>query len=340
MKLAPRAVGGFLGDPGTCRVVLLFGEDVGLIGERAAGLVRLIAGSLDDPFRISVLEPDQHDRLREEATAISMIGGRRVVRVRDVRDSKGFADQVSRLLKEGGDSFIVLEGPELPTKSKLRTLLEPHAQGAAIACYRMEPRELEDTVSRALGAHKIGVDSDAKTYLASHLGADTLLTRAELEKLALFVGDGGRADLHAAEECVGDGAAHSLDNINYGATSGDVAGAGRALTGIQGEGGSVIPVLRALLGHLQRLHLARLEVERGASPSQVVSGQRPPIFFKRAGAFEAAIRTWDAASLMRAMQMTFETENACKKTGAPDQALVSDLIQRIAMRGRALARAR
>ncbi len=55
MKLDARSVPGFLRDPGACRVVLLFGDDAGLIRERAEALVRVVAGTLDDPFRVAEL---------------------------------------------------------------------------------------------------------------------------------------------------------------------------------------------------------------------------------------------------------------------------------------------
>ena len=41
--------------PGDCRVVLLYGEDAGMIRERAETLVRTVAGSLDDPFLVAEL---------------------------------------------------------------------------------------------------------------------------------------------------------------------------------------------------------------------------------------------------------------------------------------------
>ena len=57
MKLDARRLAGFLRDPGACRIVLLHGEDVGLIRERAEALTRAVAGGLDDPFRVSEARP-------------------------------------------------------------------------------------------------------------------------------------------------------------------------------------------------------------------------------------------------------------------------------------------
>ena len=59
MKLSPQRVPAFLRDPGSCRVVLLYGEDDGMIRDRAVALVRAVAGSLDDPFLVANLVREQ-----------------------------------------------------------------------------------------------------------------------------------------------------------------------------------------------------------------------------------------------------------------------------------------
>ncbi|HJS87316.1 MAG TPA: DNA polymerase III subunit delta, partial [Acetobacteraceae bacterium] len=83
MKLDSRRIPAFLRDPGNIRVVLLYGEDVGMIRERAEALTRAVAGGLDDPFRVAELARDEVDRLEVEAASLSLTGGRRVVRVRE-----------------------------------------------------------------------------------------------------------------------------------------------------------------------------------------------------------------------------------------------------------------
>ena len=83
MKLDARRVAAFLEAPGACRVVVLFGDDHGTIRERSNTLLRAVAGTLDDPFRVTDLEKDGIGRIVEEMASRSLTGGRRVVRVRD-----------------------------------------------------------------------------------------------------------------------------------------------------------------------------------------------------------------------------------------------------------------
>src|SRR5262245_20332704 len=87
MKLDTRSVTAFLRAPDpNVRAVLLYGPDEGKVRERGTEMARRIVPDLGDAFRVaefpgSVLDDDPA-RLADEAAAIAMTGGRRVVRVR------------------------------------------------------------------------------------------------------------------------------------------------------------------------------------------------------------------------------------------------------------------
>src|SRR5208282_1497909 len=134
MKVDARRVDAFVADPGSCRVVLFFGEDAGLIRLRAETMTRAVAGALDDPFRVAELDREVIARLQDEAATLSLTGGRRVVRLREVADAAATA-AVQAVLASRAPGLVVIEGAGLPARSRLRTLLEAAADGAAIACY-------------------------------------------------------------------------------------------------------------------------------------------------------------------------------------------------------------
>jgi DNA polymerase-3 subunit delta len=338
VKLLAGRVPAFLRAPGECRVVLLFGDDAGMIRDRAEVLVRAVAGSLDDPFLVTELPREDVKRLVNEAAGLSLTGGRRVVRVRDVTDAA--TDPVQALLKSPAPALVVLEGPNMASRSKLRTVLEAAADGAAIGCYPEDGRVLEDTIRETLRANGAGIEPDAMSWLTQQLGADRASTRAELEKLALYAGPGNRVDLDAAMVCVGDLAGLSLDDALFAATTGDVATADRALEAAIAEGAAPVQVLRAALGHLQRLHRVRLAMdEQGLTAAEAMKGSRPPVFYQKVGAFTRSLLLWPAATLTSAMAALAEAERGCKRTGWPDQALIRNAVLNLARRSAAASRA-
>jgi DNA polymerase-3 subunit delta len=314
-------------------VVLLHGEDHGMIRDRAGELVRAVAGSLDDPFLVADLGRESVGQLANEAASLPLTGGRRVVRLREATDAA--TDQVAAILKGMAPALVVLEAGGLPTRSRLRTLVEAAPDGAAIACYPEEGRALTDTIRGVLAAAGISVDADALTWLSDQLGADRVSTRQEVEKLALYAGPGGRVDLDSAMACVGDMAGLSLDDALFAATEGDVAMTDRALELATAEGATPVGTIRAGLMHLQRLHRVRLTMDDGLGAADAAKAARPPIFFRRVGAFTRALGLWSSAGLMAAMAGLAEAERACKRTGAPDDVLSRNAVLTLARRAAA-----
>jgi len=233
----------------------------------------------------------------------------------------------------------VLEGPTIQSRSRLRTALDAAPDGVAIGCYPEEGRALEETIRHTLQANGAGVEPDALSWLSQQLGADRASTRAELEKLALYVGTGNRVDLDSAMTCVGDLAGLSLDDALFAATTGDVSTADRALESAIAAGASPVQVLRVALGHLQRLHRARLAMdENGLTAADAVKTMRPPVFYQKVGPFTRSLGLWPAPTLTAAMAALAEAERGCKRTGWPDEALCRNAVLTLARRSAAASR--
>jgi DNA polymerase-3 subunit delta len=335
VKITPQRVAAFLREPQAARVVLLYGEDHGMIRDYAAAVVRAVAGSVDDPFLVAELARDEIQQLTAEAASLPLTGGRRVVRLREASDAA--TDAVAAVLKSKSPALVVLEAQGLATRSRLRSLVEGAPDGAAIACYPEEGRALSETIRSALTEAGVGIDADALTWLTDQLGADRVSTRQEVEKLALYAGPGGRVDVDSALACVGDLAGLSLDDALFAATAGDVVLADRALELATAEGSTPVGTIRAALMHLQRLHRLRLSVEEGISPADAVKGARPPIFFRRVGAFTKALGLWTSTALSMAIAGLGEAERACKRTGAPDEVIARNAVLTLARRAESVS---
>ncbi|HEX3862177.1 MAG TPA: DNA polymerase III subunit delta [Stellaceae bacterium] len=330
MRLPASRVDAFLRrpDPGIC-AVLLYGPDAGLVRERAATAARTICADLNDPFRVADLTAatlaSDPARLLDEAAQITLMGGRRVIRVREAGDS--LAPLFTRFLTDAaGDSLVVVEAGDLPGRSALRKAFDDAARGAAIGCYPDTARDLAGVIRDTCAAHRIAISRDALDFLVEHLGGDRMLTRAELEKLTLYAGDGGRLELTDAQAVLADSAALSLDDAIMAAAEGDAAALDRALARVFQEGESPVTAVRALLRHLQRLHLLATRVAGGASPDDVVRGARPPIFFKQQDSYRRQLSRWSEPRLRRALDRAAEAEFRMKLTGSPAETLCREAL--------------
>lgn len=332
MKLNAKQAERFILDPDpNIRTVLLYGPDSGLRRERSAALLAKVVADPDDPFAVSELTGSQlledPARLADEAAALVFGGGRRFVRVRDAND------RITGIVKDflavsPGEAFVVIEGDDLPARSSLRKLFEGDEGAAALACYHDDERSLPDMVRRFFADAGVGISREALEFLAGQLGSDRALTRRELEKVLLFKGRGkGEVSLEDVEVCVGDSALLSLDDVALATAAGNLSGLERALSRSLGEGSSPISLLRAVARHFQRVHAV---AGAGESPEQAMKRLRPPVFWKAVPAFKAQAAAWRSDQLARALERLLEAEAACKRSGAPAEALAARALLEIA----------
>lgn len=329
MKIKPKQADAFARQPAAdVAAVLLYGPDSGLARERAGTMIRHIAGDAGDPFRVTEMTaPDLKSdpaRLADEAAAISMTGGRRVVYVREATD--GLAPVFAEFLKNPpcappDAALIVVEAGELAPRSALRKLFEGAGNAAAVACYLDDPGQIRTVIRKTLAAEKITVSDDALEYLSDNLGGDRMVTRREIEKLALYAGTGGRVGLEDAMACVGDSSALAMDDVAFSAAGGETAALDRALERVFQEGVTPVGVVRGVMRHFDRLHQAALAVAAGDSEEAAMGGLRPAVFWKDEERFRRQIRRWPGRRAADALTLLVETEILCKTTGLPDQAI-------------------
>ena len=202
MKIAPARVAAFLQRPDPdIRAVLLYGPDAGLVRERADHLARTVCADLADPFRVAdlngaalVADPA---RLADKSAATQP--DRRSAGCAGTRCKRWLGTIFAGYLAEmPGEALVVAEAAELSSGSALRRAFDGSPHGAAIGCYPDAPRDRAAVIRESLAAHHVSASRDATQYLVDHLGEDRLVTRSELDKLALYVGDGGRVELEDA----------------------------------------------------------------------------------------------------------------------------------------------
>ena len=335
MKLDAKQFSTLQRDAGRYRLALLYGEDEGQIRELSQALTRQVAGSLNDPFLVMELGREGWGQIPAEMAALSMIGGRRVIVVREATDA--VLGQASQALKGPGGALLILEAPGLG-KGKLRSFAEAASDGVAVACYPDEGRGLTELVRAGLATFKVSIDQDALAWLGQSLSGDRAVLRNEVEKLALLAGAGGQVDLDVARACVGDSAAGSADEGLLAAMCGRVEAADAGVEAAIQDGLAGVAVLRMAVSLLQRLHQARLRMEDGESASDAMRLMRPPVYFRAQAATAACLARWSSSALLRALEDARQVELACKRTGSRQDLLARRFVASVARQAAARAR--
>jgi DNA polymerase-3 subunit delta len=338
MKIMGARVERFLRQPDPALfAVLLYGPDEGLVRERALQLVGTVLADPKDPFGLTELGADavrsQPGILADEARAMSLTGGRRVVRVRQASDQVSAACR-GLLALPSVAALVLVDAGELGTSSSLRRLFEGAPNAAALACYRDEGRSLADMIHEQLAASGLQPEPDAMAFLVERLGVDRGITMSELAKLDLYLAPAAGdqeprpVTLEDVAAVIGDSAALGIDDLVHATALGQPAVVERVLTRMLAEGQSPVGLLRMLAGHFGRLYQLACVVEAGEPVDRAVEMARPPIIMRRRSHFKNELRRWRAPALAILAGHFLQAEIACKTTGMP----AAELCRAVALR--------
>lgn len=335
MKLAGARALAFCDKPqGKTRIALIFGGDPGLVSTAADMLAQRWAPSID-PFNLIKLSDDDLKRdpqlLADELVARSLLGGDRLIRVRIDRETS--AKPVIEILADVEKGILnpeaawIVEGGDLGRTSKLRGAFEASEAAQALQLYADDESTVNDLVTRRLAAAGVAIEPPALASFVAELPGDRRLALSEIEKLELYAVGLGRevnatdiALLASAEQPRG------ADDAADAAILGDTAQATLSINRFLDAGGNPISALRTLHFRMMRVIDA---VGSGAGTGMRL---RPPVFDKEWPAFSRAIRDWRGPALQRTIARLYEAEKSCKQAGAPSDAIVRNLIHRIATR--------
>ncbi|WP_262693408.1 DNA polymerase III subunit delta [Kordiimonas aquimaris] len=339
MKAKPRDIPALLkAVPAGTRAVLVFGRDEGLVRERAEIIGKQIAPDLNDPFQVVRLGPEavkaSPSILLDEVAAISMMGGRRLVRLEGAGNESTEAVKLV-LASDQGDGLLVITGGDLKPTSSLRKAVEAAKNAQAIVCYEDSAQDLFGLVQSTLSSAGLTATQDAVAYLVDNLGGDRMVSRGELEKLVLYKGaDHKQVTLNDAKACVGDTAALGLNQIAEAVTAGNLKDLEKFLERAWSSSESAIAILRTLQGRLMRLHTARAHVDKGMSPTEACGKLRPPVFYAEKDKFAREVSAWSSKKLEQALDILIGAELDCKTTGNPVDVICARALLRLAKAAR------
>lgn len=337
----------FLARPdASVRATLVYGRDRGVVRERAEQLARALVPNIDDPFDTAFLTDGDLEadpaRLEGELSALSMMGGRRLVRLRlhgekstiDRAVAEALAAHVEGRLNP--DAAFVIEAGALGRESGLRKLAEKAEGVCVIPCYEDEVGDVARMTREALRDDNVSLTSEALEIFLSRLPKERGVARQEIERLALFIGPGSGATLGVAEleEFLGvepDASLFEAANDAFGGRPGPArSGLVRALE--EGETGPA--AVRAASQHLGKLRRIVTLARSGADMKE--AAKAAGVFWKQEREMQRQARSWSLSELDGVQADLLEADRACKRAGSPDALIAERALLSVAARARRL----
>lgn len=331
MKITWKQIDGFLKSPDpAARVILVYGPDAGLVKERAKILGLTIVSDYHDPFNVALLDAEMivqdPARLADEAGALSMMGGDRLIRIENA------GDKITIFIKDyltapNPAALIVMEAENLGPRSSLRLLCEKAKNAAALPCYVEEERDIVRLIRESVQKAGLEIAPDAAAWLAANITGDRQKARMEIEKLIIYKGaETSPITLEEVQNACGGAGARSLDDLIYAVAAHQAGQALRSYDILCAEGVAFMAILRALQNHFRRLHATKARLIQGEPLDQALKKLQPPVFFKQADAFKTALQSWSLPALTHVLERLSQLEAQCKQTGALPEIFLSQAI--------------
>jgi len=328
------------------RAALIYGRDLGVVRERGQELAGRIAKDPTDPFDVAQLTDGDLDgdagRLEGELAAQSLMGGRRLVRLR-LGTEKAGPDRIAAeaLTRHAAgelnpDAFLLIEAGALGRDSALRKAAEKAPGAAAIPCYEDEPGDVARQVRESLTKDNLSLNADALALFVARMPKERGVARQEIERLALFLGPGSGtvatpADL---EPFLGVEPEASLADAAADAFGGRIADAQAGLRRAAQEGEAGPAAVRAMGMHLGRLRRTLTLAKSGAGLQEAAKASG--VFWKQEREFLRQARSWTLDELDRIQPEILNADRLCKTAGSPDHLIAERLALAVAGRARRL----
>jgi DNA polymerase-3 subunit delta len=225
------------------------------------------------------------------------------------------------------EAFWIIEAGSLNKSSKLRLAFEDSKNATALQLYEDDEAAVSDLVTKRLAGAGIAIEPLALANFVAELPGDRRMALSEIEKLELYGMNLGRAvnetdisQLASAEQPRG------ADDAADAAILGDIGQATLSINRFLDAGGNPISAMRTL--HFRLTRVSDAVAQNAGTGARL----RPPIYDREWPAFSRALRDFPAPVIRRAFTRLYEAEKSCKQAGAPSDAILRNLIHRVATR--------
>lgn len=332
MTPAKGSIGRYLDRPDPAiRFYLFFGPDEA----QSRALAERLRKSLDAEKVVLAAPAIKSDPalLADEAAAISMFGGKRLVWVEPAADDV-VAGVEALLQSPPPESPVLAIAGDLKKSSALRKLAEGHKTALAQISYMPDADGAERIVEDLARTEGLILGPGAAARIASACANDRAVIAQELVKLATYL-DATPAlprelDGRALDEVGADLPESGFMNLADLALSGDLAGLAEELASVSSSGAEAIPVVRSLQRRLLMIAPLRARVDSGEQPGAVMASMDKSFFWKDKPMIARLLGAWDSAGLGRVAARVGKVERDLMLTAAPPAEALGEELTAIA----------
>ena len=298
---------------------LLYGPEPTITRFRFDIIAKKIVNDLSDPFLVSQISSEKikEDKaiLVDEFYSISMLGGRRLIMIKDC--DVHTLGALKNLLADPqygrkSDNFILIQAGDLDKSSALRKLVEESQFLMAIPCYEEDVASLRKSISEIFAGNEIIAENEIINLIIKNYGKDRNLITNEINKIKNYLGEDKNLSLETFKKLVSLKNDDNLQDFAVQFASKNYEWcflqAERALDG----GNESIMLVRNLINYFSKLYNAKILIERsGKGIDEAVKSAQ--IFYKIEADFRKNLQNLSLKFIAKSLQSFEKLEINLKK---------------------------
>ena len=315
--------------------LLIYGPNEGLIRDDILKICSSFKEDLEiDEITINGKALDEnYSLIDEEIRSFSMFSEKKIIHLENLREKhlQYFKNQKI----ENDKILVIIKSDNLNKSSKIRNFFEKHKRYAALPCYEDDMRSTMNLLSQFQSDNKVKFSSDIKNYLLQNLSSDRLISKSELEKILLVIGNAQNEEIELEEiqNILNDGSSNSLNIINENVMYGKVNQVSKNLYRIFDEGTNAVAIVRSLLNYLVRVHKTQIEIKKTGNFDEAIKQLRPPVFWKDKDNFRNHCSKWPTKDILLYIERLLEAEYMCKTQSSLNNQICEKYILSVAKKG-------
>ena len=214
-------------------------------------------------------------------------------------------------------NYIIIESKYLSKNSLITSLFKKNNTHALITCY--QETNVKKSLIKYLNLYSLSLDDYSLSYLIGKFGNDTLITKNEIKKLALY-SNGEKVSYTEILEAIGDNSLITLNELTDSIGIEKKVRINYLYEKTLNLGLNYIVFLRSIGRHL------RIILEAKSNNLKNASNIRPLIHFSRHTKINQQIKSISIKELKKYLVQIYELELACKNNYDIHQLLIKKFI--------------
>ena len=322
MLINDREYNKFIENISIYKLILIHGQDRGKVNEKSLEIVKKLNSLNQNSLEIINIDSDEFYKSENYFYDLvyqkSFFSKLTLVRINlDLFKAEKDILKALENLDINKANYIIIESKYLSKNSLITSLFKKNNTYALITCY--QETNVKQSIIKYLKHYSLSLDDYSLNYLIEKFGNDTLITKNEIKKLALY-SNGEKVDHTTILEAIGDNSLITLNELTDSIGIEKKVKINYLYEKTLNLGLNYILFLRSISRHL------RILLEAKSNNLKNAKDIRPLIHFSRHTKINQQIKNISIKQLKKYLLQIYELEIACKNNYDIHQLLIKKSI--------------